>query len=697
MTEQPGAERPALGRASPLRYLPGVGPRRAEQLAASGLFSVEDLLFHLPLRYEDRRHVVPPEEVTSPGVWTVAGRIEELRLIRTRRRGFVIVRARVESAGGALPIRWFNQPYLLQRFAAGDEVLLHGNVVAASVASFEMVNPSISALAGHSAGAVVPIYPRLAGFGPAGVARLMAGAAAVLDDDPPPDLLPTELCRRYGFSPLASTLRMLHAPPSDADLAALERRDTLSHCGLAYRELLELFLELAELRRSEVGQPKPHAYRIDDRVRAVARKMLPFALTAAQKRVLREIAGDLVSPQPMLRLLQGDVGSGKTIVAAIALLLAAESGLQGVFMAPTELLAQQQFERLGRLLGKRHHLALVTSSTIDAATRRRLESGEIALAVGTQALIQERICFARLALAVVDEQHRFGVEQRRLLQEKGAKPDVLVMTATPIPRSLALTVYGDLDLSVIDELPPGRRPVTTEVLPAAARGEVYRRLRAELTTGAQAFVVFPLIEESEEITAASLAQLGGRVRAALRDFPSAVLHGRLAVDERERIARRFAQGELRVLVTTTVVEVGIDVASASWMVIESAERFGLAQLHQLRGRVGRGERPSCCVAIHGRLSAAARRRLEIFATTTDGFAIAEADLELRGPGDLLGKRQAGLPSFRLADLVRHRDWIERARADAREIAARGDEPAFAPLVARARARVPERYRALAGG
>jgi ATP-dependent DNA helicase RecG len=697
----PGAPSPsrALRRDTPLRYLRGVGPAKAEKLRAAGLEKAGDLLWHLPLRYEDRRRVVPPRGVEAPGDWTVAGRLTELRLVRTRRRGFVIVRGRVEDEGAAIAVTWFNQPYLLQRFADGDRVLLHGTARATGQALLELVNPTVEKLVGEAppSGGIVAIYPSFGGLGPAAMARFVGAALECLATDPPPDPLPEELRRRYAFPGLAAAFRTLHRPPPDADLGAFQNRVTPAHHRLVYDELLALQLELDELRRHEIKEIKQHRYRIDDRVRAVARTILPFALTGAQKRALREIADDLRSPHPMLRLLQGDVGSGKTIVAALALLLAAESGLQGAFMAPTELLAEQHFGNLQRLLGTRYRLGLFTASAATREAARALASGEIQIAVGTHALIQEQVRFQRLALAIIDEQHRFGVDQRRLLQGKGDRPDVLVMTATPIPRSLALTIYGDLESSVLDELPPGRTPIATEVVPAGRRAEIYRRLRGELAAGAQAYVVFPLIEESEEISAASLAELGAKVREFLAEFPSAVLHGRLPAAERERLHRDFAAGRLRLLIATTVIEVGIDVPQATWMVIESAERFGLAQLHQLRGRVGRGRGASRCVAIHGRLSEAAKKRLEVFASTSDGFVIAEADLSLRGPGDLLGTRQAGLPRLRVADLVVHREWIERARLDAREVSARAAEPAFAQLLASVRKRVPNRYEALAGG
>ncbi len=690
---------------TPLRFLHGVGPGRAEKLAGVGLATVEDLLLTVPLRYEDRRRVARVSEIQGPGAWTVAGRMEDLRAIRTRRRGLVIVRGRLVDDTGSIPVSWFNQPYLLTRLqqASGASWLLHGAVKGADWGLWEMTNPTCEAVdpaQGDRTGRIVPIYSRLAGLPSALFGRLLEQALPALDAGDGPgaaDLLPPELLKRYALPVLPAALRQLHRPPADTDVEALNRGESAAHSRLAYGELLEFQLQLARRRAVEIAVEKRHRYRIDDQARAAARAMLPFALTGAQKRVVKEIVDDLKRPQPMLRLLQGDVGSGKTIVAAICLLLAAESGLQAAFMAPTELLAEQHFANLRRLLGERCRIELVSASGSSAAVRRALADGSVQIAVGTHALIQRGISFQRLGLAIIDEQHRFGVEQRKVLQSKGDQPDILVMTATPIPRTLTLTLYGDLDVSQIDEMPPGRGTLVTEVLPGSERKEAYRRLRAELAAGAQGYVVFPLIEESEEIPADSLAALGAKVREYLADFPSAVLHGKIPAVERERIMQEFAAGKIKVLVATTVIEVGVDVPNATWMIVESAERFGLAQLHQLRGRVGRGSGASHCLAIHGRLSEEGTKRLDVFASTRDGFAIAEADLAIRGPGDLLGTRQAGLPRFRVADLATHLAWIERARQDAREIVARFDAPEYARLRDRVEARASRLGDQLAGG
>ncbi len=620
----------------------------------------------------------------TEGSWTLTGRLSGLRLLRGGR--LRVVRGLLTDATGSLPVVWFNRPYLVTQTDPEEDYLLHGPLRVGKNGA-ELLNPSCERV-GESlhGGRLTPVYPAIRGLGAPALRRLLAAVLEQMGDIPVPDPLPPRLLARHGLPPLGEALATLHAPGEGEDLALLNDRRSPAHLRLIYGELLELQLELAVVRERAVRVERGRSYRLDDRVRQVVREILPFKLTAAQKRAVKEIAEDLKSPWPMLRLLQGDVGSGKTIVAALALVIAMENGFQGAFMAPTELLAEQHYAGLSRLLDGRYRIALLTGGTGGsrelAKRRAALAKGEVQLAVGTHALLMEGTAFRRLGLAVVDEQHRFGVEQRRVLQEKGDRPDLLVMTATPIPRSLTLAAYGDLEVSVLDELPPGRTPITTEVVPAGKRAEVYRRLRAALAAGERAYVVFPLIEGSDELAAEAVSELGERVRTYLAEYPSAVLHGRLPAEERERVMRAFASGEVRVLLATTVIEVGIDVPEATWMVIESAERFGLAQLHQLRGRVGRGPGASRCIALAHRPSEEGRRRLEVFAGTTDGFRIAEADLEIRGPGDLLGTRQAGLPSFRVADLRRDLPWLERARDDARELLPLLAAPALAAFQGR---------------
>ncbi len=652
-----------------------MGPARAQTLAGAGCHTAGDLLLHhLPFRYEDRRMVTPVAAAAAGADLTFRGRLSGLRRIRTRRRGLSLVRGFVEDATGQLAVVWFNRPYLADQ-ATAEEYLLHGPVREAKGGGLELLSPSCepAAVAIHGA-RIVPVYSAMGKLGAPFLRRLIDSLLAAVDVRQVPETLPAELLARHGLPTLGEALDTLHRPREE-DVEALNARGTPAHHRLVYGELLEMQVVLALRREREAREPRTRRYRLDF---SALREALPFPLTGAQERVLGEIIADLRAPHPMHRLLQGDVGSGKTAVAALALALAVESGFQGAFMAPTELLAEQHHASLERLLGGRYPAVLLTGGTADVALRSRIAAGEARLVVGTHALIQEGVEFQDLGLAVIDEQHRFGVAQRELLRRKGARPDVLVMTATPIPRSLALTAYGDLPVSTLDELPPGRTPVNTEVVPIRVRPQVYRRLREAVAAGARAYVVAPHIDESGNIAGAgpaSLEEVERRVREALAGFPVAVLHGRMPAAERERTMRAFAAGEVRALVATTVVEVGVDVPAATWMVIESAERFGLAQLHQLRGRVGRGSGASTCIAIHGRLTAAGKERLAVFAATQDGFEIAERDLLLRGPGDVLGTRQAGLPPLRIARLPEDWDWLVKARDDARELLGRLDEPA----------------------
>ncbi|MES1242455.1 MAG: ATP-dependent DNA helicase RecG [Acidobacteriota bacterium] len=656
---------------TPLQQIRGIGPARARALAEAGCATVGDLLRHLPFRYEDRRAVRPLSEAVPGMSATFRGRLSGVKRIHTRRRGFSVVRGILQDDSGSIPVVWFNRPYLAAQGLEAGEWLLHGEVREAK-GGRELLNPSCERPDEAVHGArIVPVYPAAGTVGPALLRRILDGILAEIDlTSQVLDPLPRDLRERRGLPPLSEALRDLHLP-GDVDIEALNQRKSPAHRRLIYQELLELQLGLAIRRDQEKVETRTRSYRVDDDLRNVARSVLPFPLTRAQKKVLREIVADLKGPRPMLRLLQGDVGSGKTIVAVLALVVALENGYQGAFMAPTELVAEQHFASLERILGDRYRIGLFTGSRRDARLRRELASGEIRLAVGTHALIQEGVEFQDLGLAVVDEQHRFGVLQRGRLRNKGSLPDMLVMTATPIPRSLALVAWGDQEVSVLDELPPGRTPIRTEVVPAKERRRVYRELREDLKAGARAYVVFPRIEEG---AAASVEEMGEKLRKYLSDIPSAVLHGRMPAPEREEIMRAFADGEVRVLVSTTVIEVGVDVPEATWMVIESAEHFGLAQLHQLRGRVGRGDRPSRCIAIHGKLTEAGERRLAVFGETTDGFRIAEEDLAIRGPGELLGLRQAGLPGFRLARLPEDLDLLLQAKDDARDLFARSRYP-----------------------
>ncbi len=693
------------GLRSPLTSLRGIGPKRGADLAASGLETVSQLLFHLPFRYEDRRRISRIADIVADDIYVIAGRLAEIRRIRLRGRRRSLVRGHLRDATGDLDVLWFNRPYLADQVDEAKEYLLCGRVRRTGKGTWQLVNPSVeTGEAAVTAGQIVPIYPALAGLGPATIRRLLAQVLDGMDlEAEVPDRVPRALRERYGLPTLGGALEVLHHPPdsmSPAEVEALNQSRSQAHARLIYGELLELQIELARVRQISRSRTKNHRFSCDSRLRRELVARLPFALTAAQDRAFNEIVDDLLGAAPMRRLLQGDVGCGKTAVAALALAVAMENGLQGLFMAPTELLAQQHCRSLQALLGERYRISLLTASS---AARREtlsgLKSGEVQLAIGTHALIEDRVELSRLGLVVVDEQHRFGVEQRIRLEAKGEAPDLLVMTATPIPRSLALTAYGDLDLSVIDEMPPGRVPVATELVAAADRPAVYERTRRELEDGSQVYVVLPLIEENEDLDLVSIEAWGERIQQQLRPFRSAVVHGRLTTEEREARMRSFVSGETRLLIATTVIEVGVDVPQATLMVIENAERFGLAQLHQLRGRVGRGKRSSACIAICGKLGDSARSRLRVFASSSDGFALAEADLALRGPGEVLGQRQAGVSSrLRVADLSRDRDWLLRARDDARILIDRYfDDPGLEALRSRIEPRVARRRHRLNAG
>jgi len=683
---------------SPLTELRGIGPVRAGKLATTGLRTVRDLLHHLPFRYEDRRQLTSVGEAHEEGTFSLAARVGGLKRIHLRRRGLSVVNGWLEDETGRLPAVWFNRPYLIQQVKDGEQYLLHGRVRRRG-SRLEMVNPSCEPLSeAMLGGRIVAIYNSVGGLGPALVRRLVRNAVDELPLKSLDDEIPSSLRRRHDLPSLGEALLQVHRPDDSADVGLLNERRSPGHRRLIYGEFLELQVELGMLRSFQTRDEKRHRYEVGKGLRSKMQEALPFRLTGAQARALEEILADMESPFPMLRLLQGDVGSGKTIVAALALIVAMENGLQGAFMAPTELLAEQHFRSLRHLLEPRFRLALVTGSgNRTTEVRRGLADGRIQLAVGTHALIQEGVAFDRLALAVVDEQHRFGVAQRQVLLEKGQRPDMLVMTATPIPRSLALTAYGDLSLSVVDELPPGRRAVNTRVVRQDRRDDVHQWLAEHLEKGGQAYVVFPSIDDSSQISCASISTQGEAVRRLLARWPSEVLHGRVETEERERIMESFGAGETRLLVATSIIEVGVDVPGATVMIIDSAERFGLAQLHQLRGRVGRGAERSYCVALHGKLTEEAERRLAVFGETTDGFRIAEADLEIRGPGDLLGTRQAGEPLFRVANIVADRMWLEKSRSDARELLVDSTGARKTRFMQRMAERARSRYKRLAGG
>jgi len=661
--------------ASPVQFVKGVGPSRAGALARAGIVTVEDLLFHLPARYEDRRVLARIADLEPGTKASVSGTIVASGLRRARRT--TLFEARVEDASGRLKALWFNQPFLRDVLERGRRVVLYGRVendvyggarVMMSSPEYELVPDGDGGGAGLHTGRIVPVYEKV---GPLTGKALRRVLAQLVDQVGPnlSDPLSPALRERLGLIGRAEALRSVHQPTRE-DVQALAAARSPGHVRLILEELFLFQLGLAQRHRRVRGTRKGFAFRIDDRIREAVKRVLPFPLTGAQKRVLREIADDMRSPHPMNRLVQGDVGSGKTVVALLAMVVAVENGSQAAFMAPTEILAEQHFLTFRRLLARSPYRVELLSAALKGRERQaalaRLGGGESQLAVGTHALIQEGVAFRKLGLAVVDEQHRFGVLQREELIRKGYDVDVLVMTATPIPRTLALTAYGDLDVSVLDEKPPGRAPIRTVLRPAAGRREVLEQVRRALAKGRQAYVVYPLVEESEKLEDVRAATvMADEWRAALPGARVGLLHGRMGSAGKEGVMAAFAAGEVQVLVATTVIEVGVDVPNATVMVVEHAERFGLAQLHQLRGRVGRGGFASTCILVaHGRLSEVARARLQVMSRTDDGFVIAERDLEIRGPGDFFGTRQWGLPGFRVANLIRDRDLMERARGEA---------------------------------
>ena len=670
-----------------MKYLKGVGPRRAEALARLGIRSVGDLLYHTPHRYLDATAITPLARASVGQDVTCVGHVVSVGILPTR-RGLRVFRAVVEDASGLLECAWPGQPFLERQIKPGQLLLVTGPVRyyhGRQLVPREFVVLSEQGEADDpDRGLVLPVYPATAGLTHRqirGLVQQHLDTLLTLVAEPHPRALREAL----DLPELAGALRVVHRPPSLAETERGRRR-------LAFDELFDQQLVQARARLLAKRARAGIRFELKRELTTRLKEHLPFELTADQRRAVREITEDMTAPLRMHRLLMGDVGTGKTVVALFAMLLAVENGYQAVLMAPTELLAEQHQETLTRLLaplGLEPELLLGRQSAAEkAAVRRRLADGTARVVVGTHALIQESVAFERLGLAVIDEQHRFGVEQRAALVEKGDAPDVLLLTATPIPRSLALTLYGDLDVTQVRERPPGRGVVKTALRSAAARPKIHEFIRAEAAAGRQAYVVYPVIELSERADLQAATTMAERLRKVFPEFVVGLVHGRLSAEERDRTMRAFRDGEVQLLVATTVIEVGIDVPNATVMLIEHAERFGLAQLHQLRGRVGRGSAASHCILIADAKDAAPR--LQAFAATTDGFAIAELDLQARGMGELAGARQSGGIPLRHADLKRDLALLEAARHAAGEIIAR--DPALArPEHAAYRARILARY------
>ena len=655
-----------------VQYLRGVGPKRAALLSKLNLHTVNDLLWYLPARYEDRRRLTPLGMLQVGQRQTFYGRVYATQTV-PQRRGKPIFTMTLEDDSGTLMCKWFKAPtYMQERFAIGARVVGSGIITLNSYnASREAVHPDLEVLEEDDGdlvhfGRLVPIYPLTAGLHQKALRALMK---SMIDTYAPQieEILPHDIRRDYVLPTLQEAVQQVHFPDTYLDLGQLHQHQTPFHQRLIFEEFFLLELGLALRQRATQREQRATPYQQPNHLGEALLSQLPFRLTAAQQRVLDEVLDDMQRPFPMNRLIQGDVGSGKTVVALLAMLMAVSNGFQAAIMTPTEILAEQHAATLRELL---KHLgldvALITGSLKGRARREQMEQvarGEAALVVGTHALIYDEVQFHRLGMIVVDEQHRFGVRQRATLRHKGLTPDVLVMTATPIPRTLSMTLYGDLDLSVIDELPPGRLPVQTKVLRAGRRDQAYRRIRREVSRGQQAYIVYPLIEESESLDLGAAVDMAAQLQQEVfPDHRLGLLHGRITSEDKDAIMRAFKQRELDILVCTTVIEVGVDIPNATVMVIENAEHFGLAQLHQLRGRVGRGTEQAYCLLVAGdKLSKEGRQRLLVMQESNDGFYVAEQDLQIRGPGELLGTKQAGLPELYVGNLLHHGIWLEQAR------------------------------------
>ena len=665
-----------------VKYLKGVGPQRAALLAERGIHTVEDLLGYLPFRYEDRTRFTPIREVQPGNVYTLQAEVVSggaVRYARRFARRDAVYHLMVRDPTGVLHCKFFHGGYLEGRLKAGQRIVLHGkaDIDPYRPARLEMLNPQFELLGEGEAdstevGRIVPIYEAMGSLSSRVLRRVIYAALGNLDGKVR-EPLPALLLQRYGYPWRHEALAYIHFPPGDASLDALNTFRSPAHQRLIFEEFFFYQVGLA-LRRRQAQHRTGFALGVrEERIREALKRILPFKPTGAQKRVLAEIGADLERPVPMNRLLQGDVGSGKTIVALEAATIAIENGYQAALMAPTEILAVQHFLAAQRVFARAGYaVALLISGLKPAekkAARERVRTGAAQFVVGTHALIEEDVKFARLGLAVVDEQHRFGVMQRKQLIEKGAgegaSPHVLVMTATPIPRTLALTLYGDLDTSVIDEMPPGRMPVETRCTSEEHLPGVWDFLRRQVEAGRQAYIVYPVIEESKQELKAAMVEYERLAKSVFPKLRLGLLHGRMRSEEKEDVMERFRRGEVQVLVSTTVIEVGVDVPNATVMVIEHADRFGLAQLHQLRGRIGRGAEKSHCILVAPKTpSDDARERLETMVRTSNGFEIAEIDLKLRGPGEFFGTRQHGELGFHVANPLRDRELLELARREA---------------------------------
>lgn len=665
------AHLPELSSDTPLSALPGIGPKRSATLSKAGLHTVDDLIYYFPFRYEDRRDAIPIGELEIGRECLIEGTVIQAELKKLRKRGSSLFTVVIKDPSGSLMITWFNQHWLADKIKVDQELVVYGKVEQQrNLHVFSMNSPQVLSGKNPAERGIVPVYQRIRDMSSQILKKTVQNVfdsfqlRGTLD-------LPESVRVRHNLLSVSEALQKIHVPEITTDLRSLQTASSQAHKSLIYAEFFSVQAGLALLQDDTESDSSAVSFQTSPKIRETLKRMLPFSLTEGQRTSFKEIVDDMINQSPMRRLLQGDVGSGKTIVALLAAALAIENGYQAAFMAPTEILADQHIESIKRHCGHTDYRTAFLTGSLSSGERKKIRGaiakGEADLIVGTHALIQDGVTFSKLGLAIIDEQHRFGVLQRAALLERsaGMTPDLLIMTATPIPRSLTLTLFGDLSVSQILDKPPGRKPVTTAIRTEHDKPKIISFLKKEIRAGRQVYWVCPRIDDNPEDDIRSVNQTWEEVSSIFGASRVGLLHGKLRPDEKERVMADFSRGKVSILVTTTVIEVGVNVPNANVMIIENAERFGLSQLHQLRGRVGRGTSRSYCILMYNRTqSENAMERLKIMEQTEDGFLIAEKDLELRGPGDFLGTRQSGIPTFRVGNLIRDAKLLEKAREDA---------------------------------